>query len=74
GRNRVQRDGVAIKRDQLHIGAHGTRRLHQAQRAAGRAPHLHNLRRKLGRHIVETVRGVGYRLGDAELLAQDGRP
>jgi two-component system response regulator QseB len=36
--------------------------------------HIHNLRRKLGRHIVETVRGVGYRLGDAELLAQDGRP
>ncbi len=25
--------------------------------------HIHNLRRKLGRDIVETVRGVGYRLG-----------
>ncbi|SRR5690554_586701 len=25
--------------------------------------HIHHLRRKLGNHIVETVRGVGYRLG-----------
>ncbi len=27
--------------------------------------HIHHLRRKLGNHIVETVRGVGYRLGPA---------
>lgn len=27
--------------------------------------HIHHLRRKLGPHIVETVRGVGYRLGRA---------
>ena len=27
--------------------------------------HVHHLRRKLGPNIVETVRGVGYRLGDA---------
>ncbi|KEZ78442.1 response regulator [Salinisphaera hydrothermalis] len=27
--------------------------------------HIHNLRRKLGRDVVETVRGVGYRLGPA---------
>lgn len=27
--------------------------------------HIHNLRRKLGPGMVETVRGVGYRLGDA---------
>ena len=26
--------------------------------------HIMNLRRKLGREIIETVRGVGYRLGD----------
>jgi DNA-binding response OmpR family regulator len=25
-----------------------------------------SLRRKLGRELVETVRGLGYRLGDAE--------
>lgn len=25
--------------------------------------HIHHLRRKLGNHIVETIRGVGYRLG-----------
>lgn len=27
--------------------------------------HIHHLRRKLGPHIVETVRGIGYRLGEA---------
>jgi len=27
--------------------------------------HIHHLRRKLGPHIVETVRGLGYRLGRA---------
>jgi DNA-binding response OmpR family regulator len=27
--------------------------------------HIHHLRRKLGPHIVETVRGLGYRLGEA---------
>ena len=27
--------------------------------------HIHHLRRKLGSGIVETVRGVGYRLGTA---------
>lgn len=27
--------------------------------------HIHHLRRKLGAHIVETVRGMGYRLGPA---------
>ena len=27
--------------------------------------HIHHLRRKLGAHIVETVRGIGYRLGEA---------
>lgn len=27
--------------------------------------HIHHLRRKLGPHIVETVRGMGYRLGKA---------
>lgn len=28
--------------------------------------HIYHLRRKLGNHIVETVRGLGYRLGSAE--------
>ncbi len=27
--------------------------------------HIHHLRRKLGSGIVETVRGIGYRLGSA---------
>lgn len=29
--------------------------------------HIHHLRRKLGPRIVETVRGIGYRLGEAGL-------
>lgn len=29
--------------------------------------HIHHLRRKLGNGIVETVRGLGYRLGPAQL-------
>ena len=28
--------------------------------------HIHHLRRKLGNGIVETVRGLGYRLGPAD--------
>ncbi|MCY1556325.1 Transcriptional regulatory protein QseB [compost metagenome] len=28
--------------------------------------HIHHLRRKLGNGIVETVRGLGYRLGPAQ--------
>ena len=28
--------------------------------------HIHHLRRKLGNHIIETVRGLGYRLGEPE--------
>lgn len=35
--------------------------------------HVHNLRRKLGRDIVETVRGVGYRLGSGAASDRGGR-
>lgn len=35
--------------------------------------HIHHLRRKLGRSIVETVRGVGYRLGPADGDQPEGR-
>ncbi len=33
--------------------------------------HIHHLRRKLGNGIVETVRGLGYRLGPAHLPTQE---
>lgn len=36
--------------------------------------HIHHLRRKLGSHIVETVRGLGYRLGPAEGAHRQGQP
>lgn len=32
--------------------------------------HIYHLRRKLGNNIVETVRGLGYRLGSAEKVAE----
>ncbi|MCY1400659.1 Transcriptional regulatory protein QseB [compost metagenome] len=35
--------------------------------------HIHHLRRKLGNGIVETVRGLGYRLGAAQLPGETGR-
>ena len=28
--------------------------------------HVHHLRKKLGAHVIKTIRGVGYRLGDVE--------
>jgi two-component system response regulator QseB len=33
--------------------------------------HIHHLRRKLGNGIVETVRGLGYRLGPAQAAPQE---
>lgn len=35
--------------------------------------HIHHLRRKLGHGAIETVRGVGYRLGKAEALGKHSR-
>ena len=35
--------------------------------------HIHHLRRKLGNDIVETVRGLGYRLGTVAPVAAGGR-
>ncbi|GAA3898534.1 response regulator [Halomonas cibimaris] len=34
--------------------------------------HIHHLRRKLGNGVIETVRGLGYRLGRAEAVAVPG--
>ncbi|MBS9405277.1 winged helix-turn-helix transcriptional regulator, partial [Halomonas sp. TRM85114] len=34
--------------------------------------HIHHLRRKLGPGVVETVRGLGYRLGDPRAIQPPG--
>lgn len=34
--------------------------------------HIHHLRRKLGNGLIETVRGLGYRLGSADAVAVPG--
>ncbi|WP_346799085.1 response regulator transcription factor [Halomonas sp. Bachu 37] len=36
--------------------------------------HLHHLRRKLGSGVIETVRGLGYRLGQPEAVQLPGAP
>lgn len=33
--------------------------------------HIHHLRRKLGRSVIETVRGIGYRIAPSALAAAD---
>jgi DNA-binding response OmpR family regulator len=35
--------------------------------------HIHHLRRKLGRTLIETVRGIGYRIAPATRTAPDAR-
>lgn len=35
--------------------------------------HIHHLRRKLGRRVIETVRGLGYRLGKPAAVAPSDR-
>lgn len=36
--------------------------------------HIHHLRRKLGSGVIETVRGLGYRLGDPDVIADAMAP
>ncbi|QFU02642.1 Transcriptional regulatory protein QseB [Halomonas sp. THAF5a] len=36
--------------------------------------HIHHLRRKLGGRVIETVRGLGYRLGPPEAVEAPARP
>ncbi|MFG6157337.1 response regulator [Halomonas sp. 1390] len=36
--------------------------------------HIHHLRRKLGNRVIETVRGLGYRLGPPEAVEATRRP
>ncbi|MDN6322789.1 MAG: response regulator transcription factor, partial [Halomonas sp.] len=36
--------------------------------------HIHHLRRKLGSGVIETVRGLGYRLGKPEAVHLAGTP
>lgn len=59
--------GTVLSAEQLKDSLYG---FHAEVEGNALNVHIHHLRRKLGRTIVETVRGVGYRLGPAD--AADG--
>ena len=58
----LQHPGRILSADQLRDRLYG---LGQDVESNAVNVHIHHLRRKLGPGIVETVRGLGYRLGDA---------
>lgn len=58
----LQRPGRILTTAQLHDSVYG---LGQDVESNAVNVHIHHLRRKLGPGIVETVRGLGYRLGSA---------
>lgn len=58
----MQHPGAILSTEQLRDRLYG---LEQEVESNAVNVHIHHLRRKLGNGIVETVRGVGYRLGAA---------
>lgn len=62
-RTLLQHPRQILSADQLRDSLYG---LSQEVESNAINVHLHHLRRKLGADIVETVRGLGYRLGSAE--------
>ena len=60
----LQHPGHVLTADQLRDNLYGS-----ANRAESNAVnvHIHKLRRKLGSSVIETVRGMGYRLGSTLL-------
>src|SRR5699024_7410820 len=55
----LENQGIVISTEQIHDRLYGWN-----EPVESNAPvvHIHNLRRKLGRELIETVRGVGYRI------------
>jgi DNA-binding response OmpR family regulator len=58
----MQINGRCLSGEQLKDSLYG---LEQEVASNAINVHIHNLRRKLGPHIIETVRGLGYRFGKA---------
>ena len=58
----IQADGRCLSAEQLKDRLYG---LDQEVASNAVNVHVHNLRRKLGADVVETVRGLGYRFGCA---------
>lgn len=57
----MQRPGAVLSREKLEDSVYGW-----GQEVGSNAieVHLHHLRRKLGRHLIKNVRGVGYRVAE----------
>jgi two-component system response regulator QseB len=66
----LQNPGRVLSAEQLKDAVYG---LGEDVESNALNVHIHHLRRKLGNGIVETVRGLGYRLGDAEHLDDPAR-
>lgn len=54
--------GAVLTEEQLKDGVYG---MEAEVESNALNVHIYHLRRKLGRHLIETVRGVGFRLGPA---------
>ncbi|HEY4664190.1 MAG TPA: response regulator [Comamonas sp.] len=63
----LQANGRVLTLSQLHDSLYG---FEQDVGSNTVNVHVHNLRKKLGGNIIETVRGIGFRLGNAYCRAQ----
>lgn len=55
----LENQGLVVSTEQIHNRLYGW---NEPIESNALAVHIHNLRRKLGRELIETVRGIGYRI------------
>lgn len=67
----LQSSRSVLSADQLKISIYG---MNDDVESNALTVHIHHLRRKLGSGVIETVRGLGYRLGKPEAVHLAGAP
>ncbi|TDV96704.1 DNA-binding response OmpR family regulator [Halomonas alkaliantarctica] len=67
----LQSPRSVLSADQLKISIYG---MNDDVESNALTVHIHHLRRKLGSGVIETVRGLGYRLGKPEAVHLAGTP
>jgi len=67
----LQSSRSVLSADQLKISIYG---MNDDVESNALTVHIHHLRRKLGSGVIETVRGLGYRLGKPEAVHLAGTP
>jgi|TARA_R110000751_G_scaffold52079_1_gene113688 DNA-binding response OmpR family regulator len=67
----LQSPRSVLSADQLKISIYG---MNDDVESNALTVHIHHLRRKLGSGVIETVRGLGYRLGKPEAVHLAGAP